>query len=354
MIALVCLVFITIVAVGITYKINLSPVDKDDSEKIEVVIPEKTSVKEIGQILEDKNLIRSSTFFNIYVKLFKVGNMKATTYYLSRDMDFETILKTLQEGNSYNPDEISITFKEGINIREIATVISKSTNNSYDSVIEKANDLEYIDSLIKKYWFITEDIKNDAIYYKLEGYLFPNTYNFKNKDVTVEEIFNKMLDEMGKRLEPYKETIEKSSMSVHEILTLASIVEKESSNKDDYRKNTASVFINRMKKGMNLGSDVTTRYALKIDDAKKALTTEQFNTKSPYNTRLQDGTMDGKLPVGPICTVSFSSIEASISPNETDYLYFIANIETKETFFFSNYSDFQKKKNDLQPVNNGL
>ncbi len=354
MIALVCLVFVTIVVLGITYKVNISPMDKDDKTPIEVVIPEKTSVKEIGKILEEKKLIRSSTFFNIYVKLFGVGSMKATTYYLSRDMDLKEIIKTLEKGNSYNPNEISITFKEGINMREVALVIEKSTNNSYDSVIEKANDTEYIDSLIEKYWFITDDIKNENIYYKLEGYLFPDTYNFKSKDVTVEEIFNKMLDEMGKKLEPYKEQIEESNMSVHEIITLASMIQEETINAKDYPKNAASVFVNRINRGMSLGSDVTTRYALKIDDPTIPLNDEQFNTKNPYNTRLTDGSMNGKLPVGPICTISTYSLEAAINPAKTDYIYFISNIKTKEMFFYNNSRDFEKKKAELNSVNNGL
>src|SRR5699024_3850383 len=99
--------------------------------------------------------------------------------------------------------------------------------------------------------------------------------------------------------------------------------------------------------------DVTTRYALRIDDATQALTAAQYQTQSPYNTRLIDGSMNGKLPVGPICTVSKSSIEAAIHPTETDYLYFIANIQLAQTFFFDNSQDFEAKKLELQDMNQG-
>ena len=245
-------------------------------------------------------------------------------------------------------------FKEGITMRDIATVISNNTNNSYDSVIEKSNDIEYIDSLIKKYWFITDDIKNDSIYYKLEGYLFAETYRFDNKDVTVEEIFNKMLDHTNKVLEPFKKDIEKNSLNIHQILTLASMIEEEATGDLEQRKNIASVFVNRINRGMALGSDVTTRYALKIDNPKQALSAAQYQTKSPYNTRLQDGSMNGKLPVGPIATFSKVSLEASIYPNKTNYIYFIANIKTLETFFFENASSFEAKKSELRSVNGGL
>ena len=238
-------------------------------------------------------------------------------------------------------------------MRDIAKVISNSTNNSYDDVIAKANDISYIDSLKEKYWFITDDIKNDSIYYKLEGYLFPDTYRFDNKDVTVEEIFNKMINEMATVLEPYKEDILKKSLSVHQILTLASMVEKEAAT-TSVRSKVASVFINRLNKNMSLGSDVTTRYAFKIDDQKQVLTKAQYNTKNPYNTRVTDGSMNGKLPVGPICTLSIESIKASIYADDTDYLYFIANIKTLETFFYNNAVDFNAKKSELQSVNGGF
>ena len=119
------------------------------------------------------------------------------------------------------------------------------------------------------------------------------------------------------------------------------------------RADIVSVFINRIDSNMSLGSDVTTRYALRIDDATQALTAAQYQTQSPYNTRLIDGSMNGILPVGPICTVSKSSIEAAIHPTETDYLYFIANIQLAQTFFFDNSQDFEAKKLELQDINQG-
>ena len=351
-----CIVIVTtllIVGLGAYYKYQMSPVSK--SEKIiQVEIPQG-NVKQIARVLKEKNLIRDEKIFLIYVKIKGNANKLQAGYYeLSQNLGVERIVELLEKGSKLNPNEISITFREGINMRKIAQVISNNTNNSYESVIEKSNDITYINKLINKYWFITEDIKNDELYYKLEGYLFPDTYRFKNKDVTVEEIFGKMLDEMDSVLSPYKETITKGNLTVHQVLTLASMVEKESYDNDNDRKNVASVFLNRIERGMSLGSDVTTRYAVKEDDNSKALTKVQFATKSPYNTRLTDGSMNGKLPVGPISTVSIGSLKAAIEPNKTDYIYFIANIKTQETFFFSNSKDFEAKKQELSSVNKGL
>jgi len=353
-IALGILIFSTLIIIGCCtfYNYQLSPISSSD-KIVEIEIPNNTTTRKIASILKENDLIRDEKMFLVYIKIMDINDMKAGYYDFSYNMGVKKIVSLLREGSKKNPNEIEITFKEGITMRDIATVISKNTNNSYESVIEKANDIAYINSLINKHWFITDDIKNDSIYYKLEGYLFPDTYRFNNKDVTVEEIFNKMINKMASILEPLKKDIEKSSLSIHELLSLSSMVEKEAAREKD-RSSVASVFMNRIKLGMSLGSDVTTRYAFKVDNPKQVLTKIQYNTPNPYNTRVTDGSMNGKLPIGPICTLSESSIKASIYPNDTNYIYFIANIKTLETFFYNNASDFEKKKNELSSVNGGF
>lgn len=353
-ITLAFLIIFTIVIICVCgfYNYMLTPVSSKNNI-VEVEIPANTSVKEIAKILKSNNLIRDDKIFMIYTKIFNVDNMKAGFYDLSEDMGVKKIVEMLQIGSTKNPNEIQITFQEGINMREVATIISNNTTNSYEDVISKTNDHDYLDTLIKKYWFITESVKNSELYYGLEGYLFPDTYRFENKEVSIDTIFEKMLDQMDDVLSLYKEDIEKSDLSIHQILSLASIVEKEAAIDSD-RSKVASVFINRIENGMSLGSDVTTRYAVKVDNKKQALTANQYRTVSPYNTRLTDGSMNGKLPVGPICNISLESIKASIYPANTNYLYFIANIQTLETFFYEEYSDFEKKKAELKTVNGGF
>lgn len=353
-IALGILIMTTVIIVGVCvfYNYSLSPVS-NSNDIVEIEIPKHTTTKGIANILKENQLIRDERIFLIYVKLMKVNDMKAGYYDIPKNTGVKNIVSLLREGSKKNPNEIEITFKEGITMRDIAKVISEKTNNTYDSVIEKANDTTYIDSLIQKYWFITEEVKNDSIYYKLEGYLFPDTYRFNSSDVGVEEIFNKMIQEMDKVLTPFKTDMEKNNLSIHKLLTLASMVEKEAAT-EDVRSKVASVFINRLNSNMSLGSDVTTRYAFKIDNPKQVLTKVQYNTRNPYNTRVTDGSMNGKLPIGPICTLSESSIKASIYADNTNYLYFIANIQTLETFFYSNINEFNTKKNELQSVNGGF
>jgi len=353
-ISLVVVVLVTVVVVGLCgiYKYMLSPIGKD-TKTIEVEIPANSSRRVIAKILKEKKLIRDENFFLLYVKLFKIADMKAGYYDLSKNMSTEDLVGVLRKGSTKNPREIKITFQEGINMRQIATIISKKTKNSYEDVLKKASDPTYLKSVIEKYWFIDDSILQEGIYYGLEGYLFPETYILTNDEVSIEYIFGKMLDEMNQVLISYKEDIEKSSYSIHQLLTLASMVEKESATVSD-RSKVASVFYNRLQVGMSLGSDVTTRYAFQVDDPKQRLTDAQYHTQNPYNTRVTDGTMNGKLPIGPIGTISRTSLEAVLKPEATSYLYFIANIQTKETFYYEKSSDFEVKKVELDKVNGGF
>lgn len=338
------------VTLALLFNHYTSPVNENSDEV--KIIELKGNGSQIGEALEQAELIRSATFFKIYLKLFNVSDLKAGTYQLTQKMSMKEIVDKLKEGTSYNPDEISITFKEGINMRELAKVIASNTNNTEDDVMSLLKDTEYLKSLVNEYWFITDAILDSKIYYPLEGYLFPDTYRFNNKDVKVKEIFKKLLDQMDSKLTQYKEQIENSKFNVHEILTLASIVEEEIGKNEEYRKNAASVFINRLARGMSLGSDVTTRYSLKIDDAKQVLTKSQYASVNAYNTR--SNTLAGKLPAGPIATVSDGSIKAILNAPTTDYIYFIANIQTGETFFYNNASAFEAKKAELSKINGGL
>lgn len=332
-------VAILIIAVCSLYNYNLKPINKNDDTKIEVKIPNGSSIKNIGDILEEKELIRSSKFFYIYCKLYKVNDMKATTYAFTKSMSLEEIIESLRKGNSYNPDEITITFNEGINMRKVAKIIESNTNNKYDDVFTLLEDEKYIDELIDEYWFINDEIKNKEIYYPLEGYLFPNTYKFKNKDVTVKEIFKVMLDESDKILSKYKSVITSNKYTVHQLLTLASIVELEGVNTND-RNGIASVFYNRLENGWALGSDVTTYYAAKVEMNERDLLKSEINDANAYNTR--SSTMAGKLPVGPVANVSEASIKAVLYPVESDYFYFVAD-KYGTVHFTKTYSEHQAK-----------
>ena len=175
---------------------------------------------------------------------------------------------------------------------------------------------------------MTEDIKNENIYYPLEGYLYPNTYRFNSREVSIEDVFKKMLDETDRKLSKYRNALEGDNLSIHQLITLASIVELEGAKADD-RKAVAGVFYNRLNSTSypTLGSDATTYYASKIDDWSYSLTSKELNDcTNMYNTRCSSNT---GLPIGPICNPSIESIEATINPESHEYYFFVADCQGK-------------------------
>lgn len=354
LIGLICLF------IGISFKVFTGSVSNKTDDVI-FEVPEKSTWNSIASNLKNSNLIKNETFFKVYIKLMKPDTLKQNKYRLNESMDLDKIIVILSQDEKKDSkvkdyivvdDEITITFQEGINMRKIASIIEKNTEHKAEDVLKLVSDKEYLSELKEKYWFITDSILDSKIYYPLEGYLFPDTYRFRNKDVTVKEVFKKLLDQMDTVLSKYKEDIEKNKHNVHEILTIASIVEEEVYDNDEYRANVVSVFENRLKRGMSLGSDVTTRYSLKIDNQQQVLKKSEYAAVNAYNTR--SSTMAGKLPAGPISTVGESSIKAVLYHEDTDYIYFIANIKTKEVFFYNSARGFEAKKAELAKVNGGL
>lgn len=328
------------------FNFQLSKVSNDDT-LIPVTIEKGSSISEIGETLKEYDLIKSELFFQIYVRITGKTNLMAADYELSKNMGTKKIVEILSTGKGSSSEEITITFREGINIRKIASIISNDTNNSEDDVYSLLKDTTYLNELIDKYWFLENDILDKDLYYSLEGYLYPNTYSFTSRDVTVREIFASMLDETDKKLSKYKTAIVESDLSIHEILTLSSLVELEAV-KDDDRKGVASVFYNRLDTGMTLGSDVTTYYASKIDMGDRDLYSSELNECNHYNTRC--ATFKG-LPIGPICNPSITSIEAVLEPDDTNYYYFVAD-KNGDVYFSKNSAEQTNTINKLK--NKGL
>ena len=324
------------------YNIGLSAVSKESNE-VEFVIEEGSTYSRVINKLKKEKLIKNKLCFKLYIKLNNKNRLEAGTYKLNKNMSVKDIVSIFDKGNNYNPDVINITFKEGKHMRWIASTIASNTNNKEEDIFNLLKDKTYLNELINEYWFIDEYILNDNIYYSLEGYLFPNTYEFINKDVTVREIFKTMLDETNKQLFPYKKTIENSKYTIHELLTLASIVELEGKANSD-RAGIAGVFYNRLNSGWALGSDVTTYYAAKVDMSERDLYADEINDNNYYNTR--SNYLAGKLPIGPICNPSIDSIKAVLYPKENNHYYFVADKNGK-TYFTNTYTEHISKRNEL-------
>lgn len=318
-----------------------SPSSSSDTD-VDFVVSSGESLTDIGTNLKKQGLIKNDKVFLGYVVLKNSRKIYAAKYKLNTNMSLREIVSSLKKGGR-NAEEITITFKEGLNMRQIAKIIAKKTNNSYKDVLNKANDTTYIDKLIKKHWFITKEIKNQDIYYSLEGYLFPDTYNFSSKQVSVEEIFDEMIEHMDKNLSKYKKDIEKSSYSPHKLLTIASMVELEVSDKKS-RKDVAGLFYNRLNSKMSLGSDATTYYGVK-KEMTSDITQSELDAVNSYNTRASG--MEGKLPAGPICNSSLNAVEAAIKPAKHEYYYFVTD-KNGEVYLTKDYETHNKLIIDLK------
>lgn len=326
------LIILIVVAFLGLYRLNTTAVsDKTDSVSIEV--KEGSNYFTIASLLKKNNLIKSEFFYKIFLKIHRPTGLITGTYELNQSMSVSEIVETLSNKNNLKNASIKLTFKEGIRITNMADIIEEKAGIPAEDFIKTVNDDEYIDTLINKYWFITSDVKNDDLYYKLEGYLFPDTYILDKDELDSKTIIQKILDNTDDKLSPLKQSIEGSDYSIHQLLTLASIIELEAVTDDD-RANVAGVFFNRLNNSWSLGSDVTTYYAAK-KSMTESLTKSELNDCNGYNTRCTS--MKG-LPIGPIDNPSLSSINAAINPSSNNYYYFVADSE-KKVYFTKNATE---------------
>ena len=342
-IILISVILVCVIALFCTYNFMIKAPSKK-SEEVIFNVAQGSSYSTIASSLKEKGLIKNDIVYKIYLKLNPVSEqLEYGDYKLNKNYDIEELISVLKKGSITLANTVKITFKEGKNVRHFIKSLNDNLKITEEEVLNKLSDSNYLDSLIEKYWFLTDEIKNKDIYYSLEGYLYPDTYEFYTT-ASVEDVIAKMLDNYSKKVEPYKSKIEKSKYNVHEITTLASIIELEAGGAD--RKKVSGVFYNRIKKGMSLGSDVTGYYGAKMDDWTNGLGSH-VNDCNGYNTR---GTCVKALPVGPICNPSVKSIEAAIEPDSHKYYYFVADCKGK-TYLTKTYNEHLNIINKLKREN---
>ena len=343
---LIGILVVILLMIGL-YFYGLTSVSKN-TEKVSFKIESGTSTKAVVNKLYEAKLLKSKISSLIYIKLNNDIMIQAGTYELDRSYDTKEIFEILSGGYVVN-DTIAVTFIEGKRITDYISVISEKFGYSEDEILEVISDQEYLKTLIKKYKFLDENILNSDLYYSLEGYLFPATYEFY-KDASIKVIIEKMLDKTANILDNYSTLIEASEYNIHEILTIASIIENESVGKkadvlycagseNEYidRFVVSQVIYKRLDTNMSLGMDVTTYYGVK-KSLKEELTQSDLNSDNAYNTRR---TSFIGLPVGPISNPSKASIEAALNPSDTKCVYFYADMATSELHFARTYSEFQ-------------
>lgn len=329
-VAIVALILIIIVAVvgtsGYFYiKSALQPVSSDSDKEIIIDIPIGSGVSTISQLLEDNGLVKNAKVFKYYVKFKNESNFMAGEYHMNPSMTIQEIIESLKTGKIMQEPVFTMTIPEGKQLKEIAAIIAEKTNQKEEEIWKQLNDETFIKGLMAQYPdILTTEIWAKNIKYPLEGYLFPATYSYYEEKPTLESIISVMLDKTESVVNAYETEIARDDLTVHQFLTMSSLIEEEATKNVD-RKKIASVFYNRIEEGMPLQTDPTVLYAL--GEHKDRVLYEDLEVDSPYNTYQNVG-----LPPGPIANAGTISMEAALHPDETDYLYFLASKDGKVYF----------------------
>ncbi|MBQ3429566.1 MAG: endolytic transglycosylase MltG [Mogibacterium sp.] len=309
------LILAILVAGGGYYTMGLRPVDPKSEEQIVVDIPNGSGASTIVEILDEAGLVKNKFCAKVNSRIGHYNSLQANTYIFSPSMSFQEIMTAINTGDFDYLSKESIEVKDGARLQQVAEAVSEKLPYSPDEILEKWADTDYLNELIDRYWFLTDEILNKDVMYPLEGYLYADTY-IVTDNMTLESFTEMCLDRMDEELSERRGEIEGSGFTVHQLLTLTSIVTKEATADD--QAGVAGVFMNRLDKDMSLGSDVTVCYIFQED--RVDLKVSQLESTSPYNTRKYAG-----LPPGPICQVVGSAIDATLNYEHHDYLFFIAD-----------------------------
>ncbi|WP_061865936.1 endolytic transglycosylase MltG, partial [Streptococcus oralis] len=293
------LVLLVLVAVGGYFgygyvQDSLKPVDASSKDYVTVKIPDGANVQEIGSTLEKSGLVKHGLIFSLYAKYYSHANLKSGYYNLKKSMSTDELIQELQKGGTPEaqaPVLANLTIPEGYTLEQIAQTVGQLQGEfkeplTADAFLAKAQDETFISQLVAKYPNLLGSLptKDSGVRYRLEGYLFPATYTIKDS-TTVESLIDEMVAAMDKAMSPYYATIKEKNLTVNELLSIASLVEKEGAKTED-RKTIAGVFYNRLNTGMPLQSNIAILYAegklgQKISLADDA--TIDTTIASPYN-----------------------------------------------------------------------
>ena len=321
--------------------ISLQPVG-DGSKKVEFEIKEGTDFDKVLKDLQDQGLIKSDSVAKLYAKFSHHQDYYAGYFDLNDGMSTLEILDHIGNMDNAQVQQVSITIPEGKWAKEIAASISEQFPYTTEEILAMWNDIDYIRTLSNDYTFLDPGVLTNENYkVKLEGYLFPETYFF-DEDATIDEITRTLLNGFDSIYQQYKTEFDNSEYTIHELVSLASVVQFESGSPAEMP-TIAQVFYNRLNQQMRLESSVTVCYAL-YDDFNDPQDCEvQTDIESAYNTYLNDG-----LPIGPILNPGEEAIKATLNPQPNDYLFFVADIHGNGSVYYSTtFEEHQAKMEEL-------
>ena len=318
---------------------SLQPVDASSKQYVTVQIPEGANVQTIGSTLEKSGLIKHGVIFAFYAKYKNYSDLKSGYYNLQKSMSTEDIIHELQKGGTAEAQEpalATLTIPEGYTIDQMAQAVGQLQGDfkeplTADAFLAKVQDENFISQEVAKYPSLLESLptKESGVRYRLEGFLFPATYSIK-ESTTIESLIDEMLATMDKTLAPHYSAIKSKNLTVNELLTIASLVEKEGAKTED-RKLIAGVFYNRLNLGMPLQSNIAILYAQGKLGQNISLADDvgiDTSINSPYNVYIKPGLMPG-----PVDSPSQDAIEASINQTKSENLYFVANVTDGKVYY---------------------
>lgn len=309
-------------------------------ELITFKIESGDTLNQVSLGLSEAGLIKNGFVFELKAKLDKLTDFKIGIYYLNKGMGAEEILIALNDPTAAIPKDVIITIIPGDWAKNIAVKLAEQcVNVSAEELIALWNDEAYLRTLMPEYSVLTEEIFVSGVNVLLEGYLLPETY-YMNPQASADSLTRRILNQTQKIYDENKAEFDASSMSVHEIITLASVVQFEGRTLEDM-KMVAQVFFNRLTIDMPLQSSVTVCYALyEYDSWKDCETFDNQKLDSRYNTYLYKG-----LPIGPITNPSKQTILATLNPSPNPYYFFLADIYGDGTIYYAEtYADHLKNE----------
>lgn len=281
----------------------------------------------VADALKDAGIIEYKSLFKLFAKVSHADvKLDPGTYVLTTELDYRALVKSMQVGTA-SMVETTLTFPEGWTMAQIFAKLEEEEVCSAASLYKAAAEFNY------SFRFLEEVETGDAL--RLEGFIFPNTYDFYQGE-QASSVINKFLTALHSRItaDMWKQ-IENRGTTFRDTVIVASMIEKEAAN-DDERAIIASVIFNRMAAGMPVGVDSTILYVHPDYEGGTNLPATYLEEDSPYNTRIYTG-----LPPTPICNPGLTSINAALKPASTGYYYYALNAETGTHEFFKNYNDFE-------------
>jgi UPF0755 protein len=314
-----------------------SPISSTETAETKVVIPRGSSLTQVVDILQEHGVVRSATYFRIHLLVNDLtGSVKAGAYYFKNSDTPRQVAERLTQGPK--TPYIVITIKEGMNVWQVASALEQSGIAAGDEILALLSERAFARTA-----GVPQATDPDKVLFPMEGFLFPETY-FVAPGQTLEEILmrvakqcqKELVEAKKKNLARYANVMEKVGLTDHEIVTLASLVEKETALPHE-KKLIASVFINRLRKGMPLETDPTLSYS-KEKKGRAPVALDKEDKDNPYNTYAHAG-----LPPGPICNPGRESLAAAVAPATSGFLYFVAKRDGSGGHFFTtNYNDHKK------------